>query len=169
MNEGLLLIRVVVGLLMAAHGAQKLFGWFGGYGLAGTGQFLESLGFRPGRFFAVLASGSEVLGGLLIAVGLLGPVGPALVLSVMIVGAITVHWANGVFAQNNGIEVPLLYATVVTALALSGPGRYSVDALLGLTSLWTPAVTWLVLLVGFIGGIGNLALRHAEARQQVVA
>jgi len=169
MNEGLLLMRVVIGLLMAAHGAQKLFGWFGGYGLAGTGQFLEGLGFRPGRFFAVLASGSEVLGGLLIAFGFLGPIGPALVLSVMIVGAVTVHWANGVFAQNSGIEVPLLYATVVTGLALSGPGRYSLDALLGLTSLWTPAVTSVVLLAGIAGGFGNLALRHVGARQRVVA
>jgi putative oxidoreductase len=92
-----------------------------------------------------------------------------MVLSVMIVGAITVHWANGLFSQNSGIEVPLLYATAVTALALSGPGRYSVDALLGLTSLWTPVVTSVVLLAGIVGGIGNLALRHVGARQQVVA
>jgi putative oxidoreductase len=169
MDAGLLLVRLFVGLLMAAHGAQKLFGWFGGYGLTGTGQFFEGLGFRPGRFFAALASGAEVLGGLLITLGFLGPVGPALVLSVMIVGAITVHWAHGLFSQNNGIELPLLYATVAVALALSGPGRYSADALLGLTSLWTPAVTWAVLLIGIVGGFGNLALRHGGARQQVVA
>jgi putative oxidoreductase len=169
MDAGLLVVRVVVGLLMAAHGAQKLFGWFGGYGLTGTGQFFEGLGFKPGRFFAALASGAEVLGGLLIALGFFGPVGPAIVLSVMIVGAVTVHWNNGVFAQNSGIEVPLLYATVSVALALAGYGWYSADTLFGLTSLWTPAVNWAALLVGIVGGFGNLALRQAEARQQVVA
>jgi putative oxidoreductase len=169
MDVALLVVRAVVGLLMTAHGAQKLFGWFGGYGLTGTGQFFDGLGFRPGRFFAALASGAEVLGGLLIALGFFGPVGPALVLSVMIVGAITVHWAHGLFSQNNGIELPLLYATIAIALALSGPGRYSADALLGLTSLWTPAVTGAALLVGIVGGFGNLALRHVGARQQVVA
>src|SRR6187551_74946 len=104
MNEGLLLARVVLGLLMAAHGSQKLFGWFGGYGLAGTGGFFESLGFRPGKLFAAAAGGTEFAAGLLVAFGLLGPLGPALIVSVMIVAMATVHWANGVFAQNNGIE-----------------------------------------------------------------
>src|SRR3982750_2666778 len=109
MDAGLLLARMVLGLLMAAHGAQKAFGWFGGYGLAGTAGFMESLGFRPGRFFAATASGTEIVGGLLLALGLLGPLGPALIVSVMIVAAVTVHWANGVFSQSNGIELPLLY------------------------------------------------------------
>src|SRR5262245_33015125 len=101
MNEGLLLARVVPGLVMAAHGSQKLFGWFGGYGLNGTGQFLEGLGFRPGRTFAGLAGLAEFGGGLLIALGLFGPVGPALVLSVMIVAALSVHWQNGLFSTTN--------------------------------------------------------------------
>src|SRR4051794_10124422 len=103
MNAGLLVVRVVFGLLMAAHGAQKLLGWFGGYGLTGTGHFFEGLGFRPGRFFATLASGAEVVSGLLVALGLFGPAGPAVMLSVMIVAAITVHWAHGVFSTTNGI------------------------------------------------------------------
>ena len=81
MDAGLLVARTVFGLVMAAHGSQKLFGWFGGYGLAGTGGFFESLGFRPGRFFAALAGSGELFGGLLLALGFLGPVGPALVLS----------------------------------------------------------------------------------------
>ena len=132
MDAGLLVVRTVFGLVMAAHGSQKLFGWFGGYGLAGTGGFFESLGFRPGRFFAALAGSGELFGGLLLALGFLGPVGPALVLSVMIVAAATVHWHHGLFAASNGIEVPLLYGAAATALALTGPGQYSVDGLLRL-------------------------------------
>src|SRR5205823_3541045 len=85
MNEGLLVARLVLGLLMAAHGAQKLFGWFGGYGLTGTAGFFEQLGFRPGRLFAAAAAVGEVVSGVLVALGLFGPVGPALMLSVMIV------------------------------------------------------------------------------------
>jgi len=169
MDTGLLLARVVVGTLMTAHGAQKLFGWFGGYGIAGTGGFLEGLGFRPGRLFAALAGLGEFAGGLLIALGLLGPIGPALVVSVMIVAAITVHWEHGVFAANNGIELPLLYATVGAALAVAGFGRYSLDAALGLASAWTPGVTWLVLGIGIAAGFLNLAARKTAAPSQVAA
>ncbi len=109
--QGLLLARLVLGLLMAAHGAQKLFGWFGGHGLAGVSGFFEVLGFRPGRPFAIAAAGGELVSGLLMATGFLGPIGPALMLSIMIVAAVTVHLKGGVFATSNGIEVPLLYAT----------------------------------------------------------
>jgi putative oxidoreductase len=160
MDLGLLVARLVLGLLMAAHGAQKLFGWFGGHGLAGVSGFFESLGFRPGRVFAAAASVGEVGSGLLVAFGLLGPVGPALMLSVMIVAAVSVHWRNGVFAMTNGIEVPLLYATGAVALALTGPGKYSLDGLLRLSSLWTPGVTVMALLAGVAGGAANLALRR---------
>src|SRR3977135_3176035 len=101
MDTGLFLLRVVIGSLMAAHGAQKLLGWFGGYGLAGTGGFLEAIGFRPGPLFATAAAGSEVVGGVLVALGLFGPIGPALMLSVMIVAAFSVHWEHGLFAMSN--------------------------------------------------------------------
>src|SRR5262245_60775706 len=107
LSLGLLIARLVIGPLMAAHGAQKLFGWFGGYGLNDTGEFMVQLGFRPGRTFAAIAAGTEVVSGLLIALGFLGPIGPAMMLSVMIVAAATVHWKNGVFAMSNGIELPL--------------------------------------------------------------
>jgi putative oxidoreductase len=157
---GLLIARLVLGLLMAAHGTQKLFGWFGGYGLNKTGEFFVQLGFRPGRFFAGAASVGEVTSGLLIALGFLGPVGPALMISVMIVAAITVHWEHGLFATSNGIELPLLYATGAFGLALTGPGPFSLDALLGITQTWTPAVTWIVLAAGVVGGFGNLVLRR---------
>jgi len=160
MDAGLLVARTVFGLVMAAHGSQKLFGWFGGYGLAGTGGFFESLGFRPGRFFAALAGSGELFGGLLLALGFLGPVGPALVLSVMIVAAATVHWHHGLFAASNGIEVPLLYGAAATALALTGPGQYSVDGLLRLTPVWTPAVALAALVVGVLGALANLAIRR---------
>jgi len=167
MDEGLALARVVLGLLMAAHGSQKLFGWLGGHGLSAVSGMFEGLGFRPGRLFATAAAVSEVASGLLVALGLLGPVGPALMLSVMIVAAVSVHWHNGLFVMDNGIEVPLLYATGAVALALTGLGRYSLDTLFGLTPLWTPAVTWGVLAAAVVGAIANLALRrttvHAAA------
>jgi putative oxidoreductase len=165
MDIGLLLARMVFGLVMAAHGSQKLFGWFGGYGLAGTGGFFESLGFRPGRLFAAAAGGTEFLAGLLVALGLLGPLGPALIISVMIVAAATVHWSHGLFAQNNGIELPLLNAAAAAAIALIGSGGYSVDSLLGLT--WPAEVVWVVLGLGIAGGFANLAIRKTtptEAR-----
>ena len=162
MNEGLLIARLVLGLVMAAHGAQKLFGWFGGYGIAGTGGYLESIGFRPGRPFALAASLAELLSGVLVAIGLFGPIGPALMLSVMIVGAVSVHLKNGLFAQNSGIEVPLLYATGAIALALTGFGAYSLDAAFGIASIWSPIITWSVLAIGVAGGVANLGLRRTR-------
>ena len=160
MDLGLLVGRVVLGGLMAGHGAQKLFGWFGGYGLEGTGGFLEQLGFKPGRLFAAVAGTGEFVSGLLVAFGLFGPIGPALMLSVMIVAAFSVHWRHGIFAASNGIEVPLLYASGAAALALIGPGSYSVDAALGFGNVWTPPIEWAALAVGIMGGIAALASRR---------
>jgi putative oxidoreductase len=159
LNLGLLLIRLIFGLVMAAHGAQKLFGWFGGYGLAGTGGFFESLGFRPGKLFAFASGISEFTGGLLFAVGFLGPVGPALILAVMLVASISVHFRNGLFAATNGVEMPLLYATAAVGVSLIGFGTFSLDAALGLATYWTPGLIGLALVAGVLGGIANLLLR----------
>lgn len=163
LSTGLLLARVVVGLVMAAHGAQKLFGWFGGYGLNKTGEFFVHLGFRPGKAFAAAASISEITSGLLVAFGLLGPIGPALMISVMIVAIVTVHWEHGLFASANGIEVPLLYATAALGLVLTGYGHYSLDAWLGIVERWTPALTWIIVGAGALGGFANAAIRRRPA------
>jgi len=160
LDAGLLVLRLALGLYMAAHGAQKLFGWFGGHGLNATGEFMVQLGFKQGRTFATLASVTEVASGLLVALGFLGPIGPALMVSVMIVAAVTVHLKNGAFAQNGGIEVPVLYGVGALALGLTGPGRYSLDAILGLAPLSTPGVELAALAMGIVGGIGSLAVRR---------
>lgn len=159
-SGGLLVGRLVVGLGLAAHGAQKLFGWFGGHGLDKTGGYFEALGFRPGRAFAAAAAVTEALSGLLVTLGLFGPVGPALMLSVMVVAAATVHWKSGFFAQSNGIEVPFLYAAGALGLALVGPGRFSLDALLGLEWLWIPSIAAVALAIAVVGALLNLFARR---------
>jgi putative oxidoreductase len=159
-STGLVIARLSLATLIVAHGSQKLLGWFGGYGLTGTGGFFEQLGFRPGRAFAAAASLGEITAGILLVLGFLGPIGPALLLSVMIVAAVSVHWNNGLFATNNGIEVPLLYATAALTLALTGPGAYSLDAVLGLDRVWSPGLEWAAIAAGLLAAGVNLAARR---------
>jgi putative oxidoreductase len=118
---------------MAAHGAQKLWGWFGGHGITGTSGWLGSMGFRPARAQAVLTGLAEFGGGALIALGLLTPLGAAAVAGVMIVAIVTVHWSNGFFAGSGGYEFNLLIAAGAIALAFTGPGTVSLDNAFGLT------------------------------------
>jgi putative oxidoreductase len=161
----LLLVRLM-GLGFAAHGAQKLFGWFGGYGLAGTGSFFESIGFKPGKAFAAAAGAGELIGGLLLALGLFAPIGSMLIVAVMVVAMLTVHAGKGFFAQNGGAELPLAYIAIAIAVALVGPGSYSLDSLFGIGGLWTPALSWAALGLGVIGGLANVALRRRPAAVQ---
>jgi putative oxidoreductase len=163
-DAGLLLVRIVLGLIFMAHGAQKLFGWFGGYGIKGTGGFFATLGFRPGPHFAFLAGVGEFGGGLLIALGLGGPLGEVLATATMIVAIFSVHIQKGFFAQNGGYEMPLAYATGAFAIAFAGPGTYSLDALLGLTALDTPEIAWIGLAVAVLGGLGALVFRRPAAQ-----
>ncbi|MEA2718410.1 MAG: putative oxidoreductase [Candidatus Eremiobacteraeota bacterium] len=156
----LLVIRLVIGLGFAAHGAQKLFGWFGGYGIAGTGGFFETLGFKPGRFFAAAAGFSELAGGLLIAAGLGGPVGAMFVIAAMLVALVVVHLRNGFFATSNGVELPLLYLLVALFYAFGGYGPLSIDAVLGIAGVWSAGLIWGVVILGFLGGLGNIAVRR---------
>lgn len=123
-----LALRLPVGIIFAAHGAQKLFGWFGGYGLTGTAQWMESIGLAPGVLMVLLAGGAEFFGGLALIVGLL--VRPAaLALSVaMLVAIFTVHISHGLFMSNNGYEFALALLAASVSLLISGGGSASVDA-----------------------------------------
>ncbi|QSX34825.1 DoxX family protein [Shewanella avicenniae] len=123
-----LMLRVPVGLILMAHGSQKLFGWFGGYGLAGTGQWLESIGLAPGELMAFLAGSGEFFGGLLLILGLLVRPAAAVVTFTMLVAIATVHIHNGLFMANNGYEYALSLAVVAASLLLSGAGKVSVDS-----------------------------------------
>jgi putative oxidoreductase len=161
MNTALLILRLVLGTAIAAHGAQKLFGWFGGYGLKATGAFFDSIGFQPGVPFALAAGLTEFLSGLLVAMGLAGPIGPALMMSVMLVAILTVHRRNGFFATTSGVELPLLYLTGSVAIAFAGVGEYSLDHFLGLDSLFTQTATLIALGSGVFVAFGNLAVRDA--------
>lgn len=165
MAFALLILRLVVGLTMAAHGAQKLFGWFGGYGLTGTGGFLEQLGFIPGRRNALFAGLAEFIGGLLLAIGLATPIAATLIISVMFVAVATVHVKKGYFNHNQGYEYNLLLTVVVLSVTIIGAGPLSLDAALGLRDagpLWGLGA----LVAGLVGGAVQLATRRAPAPQQ---
>lgn len=128
-DVGLLILRVVVGLLFVGHGAKTLFGWFGGYGIKGTAGWMESIGVKPGVLMAVLAGLSELLGGLLLALGLWVWIAAALIIVPMLVAIFKVHGRNGLWATSNGYEYNLVLIAVAVAIALIGAGEYSIDAL----------------------------------------
>lgn len=126
----LLALRLLIGGLFIGHGGQKLFGWFGGYGLAGTGAFMESIGLRPGRQMAALAGFSEVLGGVLFIVGLFQPLAALMIGGAMVIAIAKVHGKNGLWSQNNGYEYNLVLLVLAAALALLGPGDLSLASTL---------------------------------------
>ena len=121
------ILRIPVGLILMAHGAQKLFGAFGGYGLEGTGQFMASLGLEPGYLMALLAGSAEFFGGLALVIGLLVRPASIVVAFTMLIAIFTVHISNGLFMSNNGYEYALTLLIVAVSLAFSGAGSFSVD------------------------------------------
>lgn len=125
-----LVLRVPTGVILAGHGAQKLFGWFGGYGLEGTGQWLASIGLEPGYLMALLAGSAEFFGGLALILGLLTRPAAIVAAFTMLVAILSVHIGNGLFMANNGYEFGLSLLAATVALAIQGAGRLSLDNLL---------------------------------------
>jgi len=163
MDFGLLMLHAVIGLLFVGHGGQKLFGVFGGHGLDGTAGFFESLGLRPGRFHAVAAGLSELVGGALLALGLLVPLAAALIVATMVAAAVTAHRGKGPWATDGGWELNAAYAVAAVALASVGAGEWSLDAALGLDLAgagWGVAA----LGAGLAGGLGAVVSGRLASR-----
>jgi putative oxidoreductase len=162
MDLALFVLRAVVGLLLVGHGAQKLFGSFGGHGLAGTGQFFEGLGLTPGRRNAMAAGLGEFAGGLLLVVGLFTPFAAAAIIGVMVVAILTVHAPKGPWATDGGYEYNAVLIAVAFALAGAGPGAFSLDNAFGLNLAGTG---WALgaLAAGILGGIAALLSARGAA------
>ncbi|HEY6636567.1 MAG TPA: DoxX family protein [Solirubrobacterales bacterium] len=155
MDLALLVLRVVVGLLFVGHGAQKLFGVFGGGGLEGTAGMFDNIGLRPGWLHARAAGTAEFAGGLLLAFGLFTPFAAAALIAVMTAAVISVHAPNGIWNTNQGYEFNLVMASVAFALAGIGAGGWSLDSAFGFD---LHGVIWAVaaLAAGIIGGVGSV-------------
>ena len=129
---GLLILRLAMGGLLAGHGSQKLFGWFSGPGLKEMASLLESLGLKPGTPWATAASASELGGGVLTTLGFLHPLGPLGTIGAMIMATVKAHWGKPIWASKGGAELPVINIATALALTLTGPGRFSLDYLLGI-------------------------------------
>ena len=162
----LLILRLSVGGLLLGHGAQKLFGSFGGYGMQGTAGWLESLGLRPGKRWAMLAGGSEFGGGALTTLGLAGPLGPIGVIAAMGTATTKVHWGKPIWAAEGGAELPVTNIAVASALAVAGPGKYSLDRALGIR---VPPALALLALVGAVAGVALASSQPALQPDQLLA
>lgn len=163
MDFGLFVLHAVVGLFFIGHGAQKLFGVFGGHGLAGTAGFFESLGLRPGRMHATAAGIAELGGGILLALGLLVPVAAALIVATMVAAVATAHAGKGPWATDGGWELNVTYVVAVVALAGAGAGAWSLDNAFGLDLSGTE---WAVgsLAAGLLGGAGAVLSGRLASR-----
>jgi putative oxidoreductase len=162
---GLLILRIVVGLTLAGHGAQKLFGWWGGSGMPGWTQVVTKLRIRPAAAWAWIAALSEFGGGLLLALGLLSPFGSFAIAGAMLVAIATVHWPNGFWNGKRGYEFNLSLLAAVTALALTGPGIYSVDQALGIR-LPEPLTLVVGIIAVVVGVVATLASRSPKVETQ---
>ena len=132
MDTGLLVLRVVVGLVLVGHGAQKLFGWFGGGGLSGTAGFFRSVGYWPPRLMAGFAGVAELVGGLSLAAGFMTALAAAAIIATMLNAGVAVHRRNGPWVVDNGYEYPLVLGAVAASLGFTGAGAASLDAWLGI-------------------------------------
>lgn len=155
LNIGLFVLRVVVGLTVAGHGAQKLFGWFGGPGISGFKGWLSAMNVWPAGPWAVGAALAEFAGGLLVAAGLLTPIAALAVCGSMLTAIILVHLSKGFWSKDGGYEFPLTILAAMTCLSLTGPGLYSLDQALKL-SLPEPT-TWLAMAVLVVLGVAFAA------------
>jgi putative oxidoreductase len=170
MDLALLVLRVVIGLLFVGHGSQKLFGVFGGAGLKGTADVFDALRLRPGRLHASAGGASELVGGALLALGLVTPVGAALVIAVMVAAVAAVHLPKGIWNADGGYEYNLVTIAAAFALAAVGPGRWSLDTALDID--WASTGWALAALgAGLIGGLatvtgGRMAAGRDEAGTQ---
>ncbi|WP_294744604.1 DoxX family protein [uncultured Exiguobacterium sp.] len=131
MDTGLLIIRLIIGLTFAAHGTQKLFGWFGGHGIVGTGGWFESIGMKPGKALAITAGLAELIGGLLFAGGVFLWIAAILIIGSMLVAIVKVHGANGYWVTQNGYEYNMALIVIALGVAMIGAGDYSLAALIG--------------------------------------
>ncbi len=164
MTIALLIARVFLGLGLAVHGAQKLFGWFGGGGPKGTGGFMESLGLRPGVFFALAGGLGELAGGLLVALGFLGGIGPGVVVLVMLTAIFTVHVGKGFLTANGGWELPGLYIAGTLAIDFAGFGAYSLDSAFGWNVLATVNAKWIIIGCAVVLALLNVGVRYLPHR-----
>ena len=167
MGLGKLMLRATIGSYFFGHGMQKLAGWFGGHGPEGTGQFFEQVGLRPGRESALLAGAAEAGGGSLLALGLFTPAAVSMLTGVMTNAIRHVHWKNGLWNSDGGVELPALVLAALAALADDGPGPYSLDEALGI-GLRGPATMFVAMGAGAAGAMylsarGEELLAHLDA------
>ncbi len=165
MSIALLIVRLILGLSFIAHGTQKLFGWFGGHGPAGTGGFFESLGFRPGVAFALAAGLGETLGGVLTLLGIGGALGPVLIVLVMLTAIGSVHITKGFFASDGGWELNAAYIAAALLVAFAGNGIYSLDNALNLQFLTDPVQIWYALAAAVVVALANVMMRRPNRAQ----
>lgn len=162
MDLALLVLRLVVGLFFVGHGAQKLSGTFGGHGVAGTAQFFESIGVRPGRRNALAAGWGELLGGALLALGFLSPLAALLLIAVMTTAILSVHIKNGPWVTDSGYEYNLVLMAVAFVVA-ANPGDWSLDAAFGLGEIHGTAFALGALALGVVGGVLALVSGRSTA------
>jgi putative oxidoreductase len=163
MSIAFLIVRLILGLSFMAHGTQKLFGWFGGGGITGTGDFFEGLGYRPGKAFAAMAAFTETIGGFLTLLGAGGALGPVLIVIVMLVAIGSVHLHKGFFITNGGWELNTAYIAAAIALAFGGNGLYSIDGYLGMRFLTDPVQVGYAFAAAVIVAALNLLSRRRAA------